>query len=267
MDAFFFLPLSFQIFNAHEKWRFVRQEDGSNVIYAYACEPVDLMLAAANRANICSFAVTGTTPSAQPAYVGNVEGTSSASLICASCARSLHGVGSSVGEGMAAVEASSSVLTPASVGIKTFVCAMGEKEAHQWMQTDEQARTSLAVRLGVRVDLSSKPSTENDIRIWTKEVSRLQPNRTAGPPRAPTESLEVRPQLRAVLFKNGVFEKAKSTTVLLPSGNMASNVTKLLEEATGEMRERGVIFFLFHHLFFSLYLYHLSRSTFSSPSY
>lgn len=126
--------------------------------------------------------------------------------------------------------------SPACIGVKSFVCAWGEKDAQEWRQSDESARALLTVRLGARVNLTTKLVTETEIRSWTVEVNRLQPSRATGPPRAPTSSLESRGQLRVVLFKNGVFEKAKSTTVLLPLGNMASYVETLLGEATARLR-------------------------------
>ena len=209
------------------------------MIVAYASAPLDLMLASANRANICSYAVTGAEPQLQPAYAGDLESSSSAGLVCSCCAQSMAVESASSTAhptlGASSIGPSSFSSNPTYLGMRSFVCSLGQKDAAAWAQMDDITRATSSIRLGARVSLSSKANCEQEIRVWTRELGRLQPHRPSVAPKAPTETLEIKRQLRAVLYKNGVFEKAKGTTVLLPLGDMVSIVDKLLQEATGEI--------------------------------
>lgn len=179
------------------------------MIRAYAAPAADIALTAANRANICTFAFTGAAPTAQPAFLGDSRG-DSAALLCGPCSRLAGSLGG-----------------PA--GTRVFVCAAGQRDAAE-LQAGDGGPGSSSARLGARVRLDTKTRCEQAVATWTAEEQRLQPA-TAHPPRAPTESLEVKHCLTVRLYKNGVFDERQSAEVLLPA---SANPDVLLETVLRE---------------------------------
>jgi hypothetical protein len=171
-------------------------------IQAYAAGLLDLSLTAANHCGICTFAVTGAQSAPQLAFVSGSDPTK---LVCEAC-HVATGAGSAV-------------------GVRTFVCRAGQREAEALAMADSRSPANYAASLGARVSLNTEESCTREIERWAKEETRLQPQsaKAAGQPDPAT-------RLRIRLYKNGVSDELKCATVFLPVTG-AAQIDMLLQEA------------------------------------
>ncbi|XP_048584983.1 doublecortin domain-containing protein 1 [Nematostella vectensis] len=187
--------------NAHQLWTYDR---ATGFIDAFSTDTTNKEITAANKANVCTYALLGPKALHQPGYV-YMAGTSRERLVCDACGKASRG------------KSKLQRLTDT----KRFSCALGS-------DCDSNGGSKLSgcfKCLNSKVDLSTLEA-DSTLELWEYQLERL---RNEGSVRTITRELHVAksvPAVRIMAYKNG--EGSRSLGVLV----IGSSIHTLLDQAT-----------------------------------
>ncbi|CAH3148243.1 unnamed protein product [Porites evermanni] len=186
--------------NANQLWRF---DPITGFIEAIAADTTNKEISAANKANVCTFAVLGPQQVPQPGYV-YMAGTTKETYLCEACGKSSRG---------------RHKLQRLHQYHSGFACALGTAQ-------EQGLRLSSSFKcLNSKVDLSTLEA-EATLDLWEHQLERL---RNEGSVRTITRELHMAQSVRAVrikAFKNG--EGSRSEGEIL----IGSSIHSLLDQCT-----------------------------------
>ncbi|XP_019624711.1 PREDICTED: uncharacterized protein LOC109470271 [Branchiostoma belcheri] len=188
---------------ANQRWLW---DPVTGFIKAFATDVTDKEITAANKAGVCTHAVTGAQELEQPGYawaMPTAKGSQQA-MVCVACARAMRG---------------SFRLTKLNVSIP-FSCAMGTT-----MKQKGQKFGGCFHCLNGKVDLSTYEA-EKTLESWEEQLEQLRKERSVRTIQRQISAAQMVQSLRVLAFKNGEGWFAEGTVLV------GSSVYGLLEQAT-----------------------------------
>ncbi|XP_071830359.1 doublecortin domain-containing protein 1-like [Apostichopus japonicus] len=186
---------------ANQKWAF---ESDTGIIDAFATEVKDIEITAANKANVCTFAVVGETPVEQPGYVLMSKKSGESVTVCFACARTLR---------------AHNKLTKLEDPTE-FICFSGQTAANRG-----QRGMGCFQCLSGKVDLSTFEAS-NTVSQYEKEFTRLKQMNSARLIAKEINAYQPIQSVRLLAYRNG--EGRGSEGVLM----VGSTLRGLLDQCT-----------------------------------
>ncbi|XP_078585568.1 doublecortin domain-containing protein 1-like isoform X2 [Branchiostoma floridae x Branchiostoma japonicum] len=188
---------------ANQRWLW---DPVTGFIKAFATDVTDKEITAANKAGVCTYAVTGAQELEQPGYtwaMPTAKGSQQA-MVCVACARAMRG---------------NFRLTKLNVSI-LFSCAMGTT-----IKQKGQKFGGCFHCLNGKVDLSTYEA-EKALETWEEQLEQLRKERSVRTIQRQISAVQMVQSLRVLAFKNGEGWFADGTVLV------GSSVYGLLEQAT-----------------------------------
>ncbi|XP_035665519.1 doublecortin domain-containing protein 1-like [Branchiostoma floridae] len=188
---------------ANQRWLW---DPVTGFIKAFATDVTDKEITAANKAGVCTYAVTGAQELEQPGYtwaMPTAKGSQQA-MVCVACARAMRG---------------NFRLTKLNVSIP-FSCAMGTT-----IKQKGQKFGGCFHCLNGKVDLSTYEA-EKALETWEEQLEQLRKERSVRTIQRQISAVQMVQSLRVLAFKNGEGWFADGTVLV------GSSVYGLLEQAT-----------------------------------
>lgn len=182
-------------------------DESMGYIQAFHTDTMDKEITAANRANVCTFAVMGTTEIDQPGYIAEVQIEKGAKpkklLVCSSCARSMRG----------------RYKLEKIVDNTDFACSMGNAKDHGIKQVGSFQC------LNGKVDLSTHEA-EHTLEEWQGQLSRLRDECSVRAIAKEISAAKAPYTVKVLAYKNGA-GRIKPGEVII-----GSSIPGILEQAT-----------------------------------
>ncbi|CAH1258969.1 DCDC1 [Branchiostoma lanceolatum] len=188
---------------ANQRWLW---DPVTGFIKAFATDVTDKEITAANKAGVCTYAVTGAQELEQPGYtwaMPTAKGSQQA-IVCVACSRAMRG---------------SFRLTKLNVSIP-FSCAMGTT-----IKQKGQKFGGCFHCLNGKVDLSTYEA-EKSLEMWEEQLEQLRKERSVRTIQRQISAVQMVQSLRVLAFRNGEGWFADGTVLV------GSSVYGLLEQAT-----------------------------------